>query len=339
MKKYTLFIGVDISKQWIDVSLTTDGDKSNMPHNQFDNTQKGFKKMLQWLKELVDKERCLKQHWLFCMEYTGVYTIPLSYFLQKQGIDYVLEAALRIQRSLGLKRGKDDKADSKDIARYAYLLRAELQAGKLPGKALLELKNLISFRRRLLKQGHALKTPAHEMKQFMPQELCQTIIQDTEQIITLIKSKIQKVEQQMEQIIQEHLALKQVFDLATSVKGIGKICAIQLLIHTNGFQAFKNHKKFACYMGIAPFAHRSGSSLNVPAKVSHLGQKRLKALFTNAAVCAIQHDKELKAYYERKLAEGKNKFSVINAIKNKLISRIFATVKRGSPFVELYRYT
>lgn len=338
MKKYALFIGIDISKKWIDVSLTTDGNKTTMDHKQFANTIKGFKQMLEWLKPIAKELEIATHEWLFCMEHTGVYTIPLSYFLEEQALDYILEVALRIQRSLGLKRGKDDKADSKDIARYAYLLRAELKPKKLPSEALLELQTLISFRARLVKQMNALRTPAQEMKQFMPKERCQNIVQDSQDIVLLIKSKIGKVEQRMKQIIEQHLELKQVFDLATSVKGIGKICAIQMLIHTNGFQGFENHKKFACYIGIAPFAHRSGSSLNVPARVSHLGQKRLKALFTNAAVCAIQHDKELKIYYERKLAQGKNKFSVINAVKNKLISRVFATVKRGTPFVELNRY-
>jgi len=79
--------------------------------------------------------------------------------------------------------------------------------------------------------------------------------------------------------------------------------------------------------------------LNIPAKVSPLGHKKLKALLTNGVMSAIQYDKELKAYYERKIAEGKLKYKVLNAVKNKLISRVFATVKRGTPYVELFNYT
>lgn len=53
---------------------------------------------------------------------------------------------------------------------------------------------------------------------------------------------------------------------------------------------------------------------------------------------AVQNDKELKAYYERKVAQGKIKYKVYNAVKNKLVSRVFATVKRGTPYVELFNY-
>ena len=56
------------------------------------------------------------------------------------------------------------------------------------------------------------------------------------------------------------------------------------------------------------------------------------------AISAIRHDRELKAYFDRKVKEGKNKMSVINAIRNKLISRVFATVNRGTPYMQLAKY-
>lgn len=339
MKNYVLFIGIDISKEWIDVSLGMDGHKADMHHKRFSNKKKGFNKLYQWLISFSKPRQIADQDWLFCMEYTGVYTIPLAYFLQNQDLAYVLESALRIRRSLGLKRGKDDKADSQDLARYAYLFRTELSLSRLPGEALMSLKNLMSFRARLVKQRNALRTPAREMQQFMPIQSCHSVMEDTEQIVALYDQKIRKVEKQMKQIVHENLELKQAFDLATSVKGVGLICGIQLLIHTNAFKAFDNYRKFACYIGIAPFAHRSGSSLNSPPKVSYLGQKKLKALFSNAAWVALKHDHELSAYYKRKIAQGKNKFSVLNAVKNKLIARVFATVNRGTPYVVLNRYT
>ena len=47
----------------------------------------------------------------------------------------------------------------------------------------------------------------------------------------------------------------------------------------------------------------------------------------------FENDTELKAYYSRKIAEGKNKMSVINAVRNKLVHRITAVVKRGTSFI------
>ena len=53
---------------------------------------------------------------------------------------------------------------------------------------------------------------------------------------------------------------------------------------------------------------------------------------------AIQWNDELKQYYERKVAEGKNKMSVINAVRNKLVHRIFAVLRDDRMFVENYVY-
>ncbi|KMU62288.1 Mobile element protein [Elizabethkingia anophelis] len=57
-----------------------------------------------------------------------------------------------------------------------------------------------------------------------------------------------------------------------------------------------------------------------------------------AAMCAVHFDPELKEYYLRRQADGKTKMSIINIIRNKLVSRVFAVVKRGTPFVDIKKY-
>lgn len=52
-----------------------------------------------------------------------------------------------------------------------------------------------------------------------------------------------------------------------------------------------------------------------------------------ASVSAIQHESELHLYYKKKLVEGKDKMLAINNVKNKLIARTFAVVKRGTPYI------
>ena len=337
MKNYVLFIGIDISKKWIDVASTRCGRLKQMVHRRFINQPKGFKQMLKWLNSICAGD--LRTCCLFCMEHTGVYTIPLCYFLQEQGFNYVVDSALQIKRSLGIRRGKDDTADAKAIAKYLYLHHQGLKIRKLPTKVLMDLKNLLAYRARLVKQIHALKVSAREAQAFDPNsEILDWINQDSQELIDGLKAKIKKVETQLKNLIDEHQNIKQLYDLTTSVKGIGMIIGLQMIIHTNCFESFDSSRQFACYIGVAPFHRKSGTSLNVQAKVSPLGHKKLKALMTNGVMSAIQSDKELKAYYERKLAQGKNKYSVLNAVKNKLISRVFATVKRGTPYVELFNY-
>ena len=111
MQRYQLFIGIDISKKWIDVCLSINGKISQMSHQQFLNNQKGFKKMLFFIRQFTKKHR-IDDIWLFCMEHTGVYALPLCSFLEKQSLDYVLQSALEIKRSLGLRRGKSDQKDA-----------------------------------------------------------------------------------------------------------------------------------------------------------------------------------------------------------------------------------
>ncbi len=53
------------------------------------------------------------------------------------------------------------------------------------------------------------------------------------------------------------------------------------------------------------------------------------------AMSALRFDKDLSEYYQRKTAEGKNKMSVINAIRNKLLLRIFAVVWDNRTYVEI----
>ena len=53
---------------------------------------------------------------------------------------------------------------------------------------------------------------------------------------------------------------------------------------------------------------------------------------------AIKYDPQIKAYFERKKLEGKNPMLVLNNIRCKLISSVFAVIKRGSPFINTYKY-
>jgi len=50
---------------------------------------------------------------------------------------------------------------------------------------------------------------------------------------------------------------------------------------------------------------------------------------------AVRLKGEYKTYYDRRTAEGKNKMSTLNIIRNKLLFRIFAVVKRQTPYVDL----
>ncbi len=53
---------------------------------------------------------------------------------------------------------------------------------------------------------------------------------------------------------------------------------------------------------------------------------------------AIQHNQEMKIYYKKRIANGKNKMSTINVIRNKLLARVFSVVQKNAPYVETMKY-
>ena len=132
--------------------------------------------------------------------------------------------------------------------------------------------------------------------------------------------------------------LKETYKLVTSVKGIGMQTAIMIIVFTDNFSKFENWRKFASYCGVAPFPYQSGTSIKGRTKVSHLANKKLKAIINMCAISAIQHNPEMKLYYHKRIEQGKSKMSTVNIIRNKLIARVFAVVKRQTPYVDTFKF-
>ena len=65
----------------------------------------------------------------------------------------------------------------------------------------------------------------------------------------------------------------------------------------------------------------------------------MKTLLHLAAMGAIRSKGKLQDYYQRKVKEGKNKMSVLNAVRNKLVLRVFAVVAKNQKYDKNYRYS
>ena len=154
-------------------------------------------------------------------------------------------------------------------------------------------------------------------------------------IVQVYTKQIKEVEKQILGLISNNEKLSNTFRLLKSIKGVGFIIAAYMICSTHNFTRFKNFHKFNCYAGLAPFTHESGSSIKGRPRVSHLANKTAKALLNLAAFCSIRYDMEMKTYYQKRVAEGKSRMSCINIIRSKIVSRMFAVVKRQSPYQTL----
>ncbi len=152
--------------------------------------------------------------------------------------------------------------------------------------------------------------------------------------ISAIEKDLKNIESKIIDIINEDETLKLLYKLIISVVGIGFVTAINLLVHTKGFTIMKDVRKLACYCGVAPFEYSSGTSIRGKTKVHYMANKKLKCNLHMASLTAVKLDADLKAYYERKVAEGKNKMSVLNAVKNKLLARVIAVVNKQQEYVK-----
>lgn len=324
---FKTFVGIDIAKNTLDIAILN-SQKQSMRHRQVANDEDGHSQIL----ELLDADL---EDVLFCMEHTGVYGVPLTNFLSKNNCNYTLQSPLHIKQSMGIRRGKNDKADAKMLAQYAYLHKQEIKLSGIPSKAILKLRNLLTYRERLIRAKVSLETASGELAAFTEVDLHLEIQRDSTQFGQRFKESIERVETEIMQTIKSAPDVKKTYDLITSVPGAGQLIATYLIVYTKGFSTFSDWRKMACYCGIAPFEHTSGSSIRGKTRVSHIGNKKLKTILGLGALAAISHDEEIKAYYNKKIEQGKAKSSVVNVIKNKLLSRVFATVKRGTPYVKV----
>ncbi|MFY0714971.1 IS110 family transposase [Seonamhaeicola sp. NFXS20] len=322
-------IGIDVSKNTIDVCI-----HNSQSFSQFKNTKKGLVRFFEWVKQNVDNHMSI----LFVFEHTGMYSHLLTVFLNDKKCHYLIASGLDIKRSMGITRGKDDVIDAKRIALYGHRLKDEIKPSKKRDDSITKLKSLMSLKTKLIKQRASYKATLREQKSIYKIKDFKTIFCVQEKMIHYITKQIKNIETEILEIIKQDDKLKHNLTLALSIKGIGLQMATTMIIATDNFQKFENWRKFASYCGIAPFPYQSGTSIKGRSKVSQLANKKIKALIHMCAINAIQHNPEMKIYYEKRLELGKNKMSTINIIRNKLIARIFAVIRRQTPYVDTMKF-
>jgi transposase len=331
--KTLYFLGIDIGKDKFHAAITLDG--VNFHDQEVENKPSAIK---EYFLSLKARFSLTSSQLTVCIEHTGIYSYPLLDHLVKQGISVCVEPALRIKQSQGMQRGKNDKIDATRIARYLFKNYGELKFWKPKREVIQKLRALLVVRDRLVRAKAQFEVPIKESGEFIGKSIRQLTIANCKSTIHALKKDIKKVDQEMATLVKQDVQLSAQIKFATSVTGVGIIIAANMVIATNEFQDITDHKKLACHAGIAPFPNQSGKSLRGKNKVSHMANKKLKTLLHMGARSAIQYSPELKHYYHRKVAEGKPKFSVLNAVCNKLISRVFVCIKNQRMYQKDYQH-
>ena len=331
MKNYRTYLGIDVTKLTLDYCLVTEDQQ--LERGQILNTQKSLNL---FLKDLKKGGHDLEEI-LFVFENTGIYSSLLSMVLSENELHYAQVPALEIKRSLGITRGKSDKVDAKEIAFYAKRNTDKIMLSVLPELNLQQLKIVFAEREKTIAAIKVFeRTMENEM--FLSKEVFGTVKAINRQTVKYLKKQLAMLDDKIKKLIREDEVLYKQQQLLKSIPGIGEITSVYLLMVTKGFTAFTNGRKFACYSGVAPFEHSSGTSIKGKTRVSHLADKKMKSLLHMVSLTAIKYDPELKEYYTRKKAEGKHTMLVLNNIKCKIVYRIFAVIQRESNFINLHKF-
>lgn len=330
------FIGIDVSKSWIDISMmmVTDGVKGGIISDRFDNSREGFKLVAQWLKgHSVPFDATT----LVVIENTGVYHRLIWEFCTARGFSLHIGNAAGIKWSLGITRGKNDVADSQRLCGYCYRYADELKATPALDPVILQLKDLMTARTRLVTQIKSTQVYLKELKLSNSKVLQNAIEKAHKAALDGMKESLRLIGGQIKQIVAEHTAINKNYQLLISVPGIGHVTAIYIICCTANFASKISGKQLASYAGVVPFENQSGSSIRGRNKVHKMANKELKKLLHMGARSIAHHHPEFKMYYERKLKEGKHDLSIINAIKNKIVLRGAAVINNQRKYVDNYK--
>lgn len=318
--QFETVIGIDVSKLFLDIALVT--QDAEMENFKIENKVSSIKKFFEKLSKRMDMTNVL-----ICAEHTGHYCYPLRKVCLDKSYSLWLEGGAEIKQRSGVTRYKNDKVDAIRIADYARRHQDKARIQEIEDYTLESIRSLSNERELFIKERAKYKTHIKDLKGFMDEDLYKAKNKRLKKQVESLTKLIKDIDKQIKVLLESSDKLSNQKAILTSVDGIGDQVAIHTIIATGAFSKFQSGRKFACHVGVAPFAFESGTSQRSRRKVSFRANMELKTLFHMAALSAVRMKGEFKEYFERKVAEGKNKMTVINAVRAKLINRIFALIR------------
>lgn len=312
MNKNTIYFGIDISKDVFDVY----DSKNNF--NQFTNNKSGFKS---FLKLLDTNSHCV-------MEATGYYHLLLAEFLYNSKIKVSIENPLSVKRFIQMKLSKikTDKSDAKMICKYAE--HVELKLWKPNSQTISECLQITRLLDIYTKHSTAIKNKIHGEK---------TLGNPSNIVVKSLRKNLKNIQKQISEL-EEYLIFliktdyQQMLTLLETIPGIGRKTAAMLIVLTNGFQKFETANQLCSFCGITPIIKQSGTSVRGKARISKVGNQKLRNLLFLCSFTACEHNQACKNIYNRIVSKGKSKKLALIAVSNKLLKQAFAIAKSGLPY-------
>lgn len=299
--------------------ITHDG---SLEWNQLENNAIGFKKLLQ----------LCKGYYHFIMETTGVYHLPLAFYLHEKKCTYSVVNALQIKRfiQMNLERNKSDKKDAFHICNYGMVTNPVQY--EMPDQQYFECKSLNNAIEGITNEITSFKNKIHALSKLKIDK--KVIDKSYKKLITALQIELLKLETEL------HAKLKEwqpeLMKLVSSVVGIGKRATATLIVNTQGFKHTQKYQQLISYAGLSPKEYSSGTSIKGRVKICKQGGGRLRHILYMCALNAKETNLECKLLFDRLVKQGKNKKLAVIAVCNKLLKQVFGVVKNNTMFDRNY---
>lgn len=322
------YLGIDVSKAKLDCCLLLDVTTCKRKTKSVANNQDGFTELLVWI---IKQQIHLTQTHVV-MEATGVYHEQAALTLHEGGVSVSIinpAQARDFARSLAI-RTKNDSVDSFVLARYAALLRPAAWIPPTPqARALQALIARVDAIKQDLRRELNRKEKADVAR--APVLICESLNDS----ISFLQKQLKKLQQDIDDHIDQYPELKDDIALLSSIPGIGPQTS-QHLLSVMHLHRFDSAERLASYLGVVPVERQSGASLNGRPRMSKAGPAHLRAVLYMAAIVAIRHNPHVRAHYERLIAAGKSKMSALGAAMRKLVHLCFGVLKSRQPYQANY---
>lgn len=315
----TLYVGIDVSKDTLDVTLRWDG--RNHHHKVFDNEPGGIGQVQKWLEQ---QRAGMVQ---VCLEATGQYGEEVSERLYERGwrVSVVNPLCIKAYARSHLKRTQTDKADAGLLAEYGD--KEQPRAWQPPSPL---RKRLRALSRRIDDLEGMRQAERNRWK--ATKHLDPTIASSLQSVIDLLTQLIQETKHTLFQLLDQDEELKRQKKLLMSIKGIGQLTAVRFLAELGDLHEFTDARQLAAFLGLTPEFKKSGKSVSTKPRLSKRGNSAVRKMLYMPAVSAKNTNKIVEAFCNRLALSRKCDMSLIGAAMHKLVHLMFGVVHTGLPF-------
>jgi transposase len=315
--------GIDVSKAVLDIAIRRDGQR--LETARFDNDATGHKRLVRWLTKGGRPVRVV-------LESTGTYSLDVALALHRaRGVAVMVANPRAIKQFTGalMQRSKTDLTAA--VALRDYAIRMPFVAWVPPAAHVLEVRAiarriaaLVVERTRERNRLHALQATA---------EASAVVSNDIDVNMRHLERRIELLSGQAQALIAAHPDLHARFALLVSVPGIAAHSAVQLLPELLVLPDTMTVRQWVAHAGLDPRAHQSGSSVDKPARISKVGNAHIRRALYMPALVAVQHNRHVRAFFEKLVARGKTPLQAYVAVMRKLLHAIYGMFTTQTTFV------